>query len=409
MKRLLKVVLWLLVLVILLAAFAPTILSTRFGRWLAEDALGRRLHREVHIGRLDVGWFSGAVVGDVEVKEREGFGDTPFLRIGEIRFPNSMMSLLRSEATLNELTVKGIDVSVVRLADGRLSVDDVAEPSEREPRSGKDEPSPDKPQSEPSLPGWKLPVRVEDVSVTYADKRHGTAVTLEKVELKATYDNGRIDVTDGKGVLNEGQLLFNAHADLRPETFALNVALADVKASSTLSGLAGYLVPILYNPGGAVSGLMYLDLELKGEGFDAASLKTNLTGTSHLEVRDVRIMGSPMLRSMLAAVGGLLGLKHDALTFGSLTAESRIADGRVTTDPIRASHDDDVIVTMAGTTDFDGRIDYRVAFEGKKVDKYLGKWKELFAFRLTGTLSRPVLGLPGLERGLIEGIEGLFK
>lgn len=409
MKRLLKIVLWAVLVLVVLVALGPTILSTSLGRWLLESRLQSELGRDVSVGRLEVGWLSGFALEDLQVGERAGFGDKPFLRIGSLGFPNSPLALLSPEEPLKAASLERLELSLVRLPDGRLSIDDLTEKKPHEPREEKRD------ESGPSVAGtlgWTIPVRVSEVSVRYDDRKSGTIVTLEKLSLSALYDKGRLDVTEGTGTLNGGQLTFSGSAELaaRPETFELTARVDDAEASSQLSGLAGYLAPLLYNPHGSVSGRWSLDLALSGKGFEKAAMESDLTGKSSLEVRDLAVVGSELMQKIVGLAQKALGEERQAMVFDQLTADSRIGDGRVASD-VRASRKDDFAVLMAGHTDFGGAMRYRVSFEGKKIEKYLGQWKELAGFLLVGTLQKPRVdyALPGSETGLLDSILDMIE
>ena len=416
-RRLLKTVLIVLALLAVLVALGPAILSTGPGRALVEGYLASRLGgRKVSIERLDVGWMSGVDVEEMVISERPGFGDDPFIAVGGVRFPNSLFSLLGSDARLDALTVTDLRVSVVRLIDGRTSTDDLRDKSDGaaagvrqasvvaadvgEAGTGR------------TLPGWTLPVLLKGGRVHFADRKFRTEALVEDLEVTAAYQKGRIDITEGRGRLNGGTLTFAGQVDLasRPEAFEMTVAVAGSKVSSDLSGLRlpllGYLFPPLFNPLGTTSGMLNLDASVTGRGFDRASLESDLAGESRLEVRDLRIEGSESMKVITDWLSGRLKLSQDALAFDALTAEGRIGDGRVRSDRIRAWHGNDFAMLMSGETDFDGRLDYRMSFEGDKVEKYLGPAQPLLVLLLRGTLERPRIdvGLPGSKEGVIDTI-----
>ncbi len=304
-------------------------------------------------------------------------------------------------------------MSIVRLADGRLSVedlglkgdDDVAPPATKTAgligaavaSSG----NPGKPKRPPQI---AMPIVADGGRVRYRDEQLRTNVLLDGLLLDMHYDRGKVRIVRLAGTLNEGRLELTASADLsvRPQPFEIAVTVSGCKASSDLSAL-GLQAPLLYNPFGRTSGTVGLDLRLTGLGFEKADLAAHLKGHSLLEVRDLRLEGSQMLAAVLEPLK--LG---NALTFDLLCARSVIADGRVTSVPpdgdIRAEHGEDVWLTMTGWTAVDGRMDYRVSFGGKKVEAsgigaLARQWVEP---RLTGTLSQPQVGvgLPGSQESL---------
>jgi len=416
-RRLLKTVFIVLLALVILVALAPTILSTSLGRFLVEGHLRTRLGgREVSVGKLDVGWLSGVAVEAIEVKERPGFGDVPLVKVGSVRFPNSLFSLMGSDANLETLTVTDVAISVVRQVDGRLSIEDLTERSEdvdgQVQKAAIVSAGVKEADGSRALPGWTLPVLLKGGRFHFTDRRFKSEALLEDMEITAAYRKGRVEITDGRGRLNDGTLTFSGHTDLavQPEPFELTVAVADSKVSSDLSGLRlpmlGYLFPPLFNPLGTTSGSLNLDLSLAGRGFDRPSLESDLTGESHLEIRELRIEGSETMKVITGWLTARLKLAHDAILLDALTATAKIADGRVRSDRIRAWHGEDFAMVMSGETDFDQRINYRISFEGDKVEKYLGPAQPLLVFLLRGTLEnpRPDIALPGSKDGVIDTI-----
>jgi len=293
---------------------------------------------------------------------------------------------------LNELRISRPEVSIVRLADKQLSIADLVAEEGQEKGPAKPSSGGEKKRRAP----WPhvLPVAVEAGRLQYSDKLLSTSVVLEELNVAAVYDHGRAELTSCRARLNEGELSASGHADLRekPEPFDLTVNLKDAKATADLWGL-GYLVPILHNPFGKTSGVINFDLSLAGRGLAGQALKENLTGDSRLVVRDVRIEGSPAVKTMTGLLGKAFKLEHDALTLDELAANGRIARGRVTSDEIRAAHGQDFTMRMSGHTAFDGQVSYRLSFSGDKIDKYLLGVNRYLGLKLGGTLSKPKFSL----------------
>ena len=433
MKKVLKVLLVVLAALVVLVALGPTILSTGFGRRLAEWALAAELGRSVSMGRLEVGYFSGTLIERLEIGPRAGFGDEPLVKLERLECDSTLLDLIRADE-LAEVSIEKLELSVVRLADGRMSIDDLA--------GGKDRPTPaaevktassvgtllsapsDEPAADAGDHGDKeppaaitVPLSMSKMRFHFRDEQFKTDVTLEDLDVQARYDKGLVEVTHCAGKLNEGELTMTASVDLRhrPETFQVDLKVSGCKATSDLSGL-GLQVPLLYNPLGKTRGVVSLDLSLSGRGFEKEDLKAHLAGRSVLEVRELTLEGSKMLAPLLAQFGW-----GNALTFGQLKAESSIAGGRITSGPpggeIRASHSDEVTLVMTGYTTFDGEIDYLLKFGGKKVDKarYANLAQELVQPKLKGTLGEPqvAIGLLGGEGELklddLKKLKDLFK
>jgi len=433
MRKVLKVLLVVLAALVVLVALGPTILSTGFGRRLAEWALEGGLGRSVSIGRLEVGYFSGTRIERLEIGPRAGFGDEPLVKLERLECDSTLLEVIWADE-LAEVSIEKLELSVVRLADGRMSIDDLTRGKDgltsaaevKTASSGgtllsapSDEPAADAGDHDDkeSPPAITVPLAMSKMRFHFRDEQFKTDVTLEELDVKVRYDKGLVEVTDCTGKLNEGELTMTASVDLRrrPEAFQVDLKITGCKTTSDLSGL-GLQVPLLYNPLGKTSGILGLDISLSGRGFKKDNLKAHLKGHSVLEVRDLTLEGSKMLGSLLARFGW-----GNALTFGQLKADSRIADGRITSalpeGGIRASHSDEVTLVMTGYTTFDGEIDYLLKFGGKRIEKapYADLAQELVQPKLKGTLSEPevAIGLLGTDSELklddLRKLRDLFK
>lgn len=423
-KRKKRILLVVLVLVVALVAAAPTLISTSVGCRAAEAYLSLKLHRSVTLGRLTVGYFHGTRVEDLRIGTRPGFGDKPFVQLKTLTCDTTLLGTIFSNR-FEEVHIEQLEVSVVRLADGRLSIEDlIRKDDNKDERQGDDDAPPAKaagllaaasPADEADEPPQiTVPVVAAGGRFHYRDEQFQTDVLLEEFALDMLYDRGKVEVTRCTGRLNDGELSLTSTVDLcvRPQPFDAIFKLTGCKASSDLSGL-GLQVPLLYNPFGKTSGTINIDVSLSGSGFQAADLQSHLKGRSLLEVRDLRLEGSKMLGKVLEPLK-----MGNALTFDVMRAQSVIADGRVTSSPpdgeIRASHQDEVTLLMTGWTDMDGRMDYRLAFSGKKIEQssYGALAQQFVQPRLTGTLAEPqvALGLPGTDESLnLEDLKSKLK
>ena len=443
MKKLLKVLLIVLGVLVILVALGPTIVSTGFGRRLAAWAMQGKLGRKVSIGRLEIGYFSGTLIERLEIGQKAGFGDEPLVSLERLECGSTLLEALLGDE-LAEVRIDKLELTVVRLTNGRTSIDDLLEKDEDEKETAQAPPAgggtgdAEKPpaaasaqdeaadrstqrlstgeQREPP-PGVVVPLVISKMRLHFRDEQLKTDVTLEELDVTARYDRGLFEVTECTGKLNEGRLAMTVKVDLRqrPELFDFALKITGCKADSDLSGL-GLLVPLLYNPLGKTSGTIDLDVSLSGRGFDMDNLQAHLEGRSLLEIRDLRLEGSKMLEPLLGRFG--LG---KVLKLGELKARSLIADGRITSSPpeggIRASHKDEVTLVMTGTTTFDQRIDYTLKFGGTKIEKarYGKLAQDLVQPKLRGTLSKPevAIALLGTDSELklddLRKLKDLFK
>jgi hypothetical protein len=445
-KRTLKILGLVLVGLAVLALLAPTLLSTRPGRSFAESYASGRLNRTVHIGELDLGWWSGLEVGKVEVAERPDFvlppaavvgtkvaapAPVPFVKFDRLRCPNALLALLGS-GTLKELSLTGLEVNIVHLADGRLSTDDLRPSEEPAATAAKPPtsaaataptatPAPAKPVSKETVtqekpvapvappvsaakpgsaapavtavaplsektidrPAFTMPLAVQGAKLTFADQKTKTAVVLDRLDVAATYDAGHVVVSSAAGRVNEGTLQSSGDLNLcaAPTPFQVKATLRGVKASANLAPLLGHFAPLLYEPAGLTGALIDFDLTLAGRGFAKPDLRAHLAGESRLKVTHLKLGESPMAHAIAEVI--MFGKLLDSDT---LTAGGQIAQGRITSQgdgAIRTSYRGQPTMTLAGYTDFDGGISYAVTLEGELSNL------NVLDVTLEGTLKKP--------------------
>ncbi len=85
--------------------------------------LSRKLHRQVKIGRLSVGFFS-ASLSDVSVADREGFGDEPFVTLRSAKASVHPLKLLQGRLVIEHIKAQKPVVVIKRDAQGELNVSD---------------------------------------------------------------------------------------------------------------------------------------------------------------------------------------------------------------------------------------------------------------------------------------------
>ncbi len=408
-KRALKIIAVTLVVLTALAALAPTLLSTGPGRHVAETIAAARLHRAVHVERLDFGWTTGVYIEKLTIAEREGFGTEPFVALAALRCPNSLLSLFGSE-NLNETEIDGLAVNISRLDDGRLSIGDLIGKETTSPAKPGAAPGPAAPSVKRSPPALAMPFRLTAAKVTFTDSTLATEALLTDCAVTGSYEAGLVTVA-GTGRLNEGDLVFSGHLDRRaaPAPFDLQAALTNARASNRTSAL-GYQAPILYNPTGLTTGTFDLDVKLAGCGFGRTALAAGLTGESHLQVRDLRLEKSKFLAKLAKALPGLK--IDDPLELGTLTSDSRVGGGRITSPDVELVRQDDVLLILSGWSNLaTGAINYKITSKSKKLEK-VESLAALVDLRLMGTLQEPKVevGLAGKDTTIdVKKMIDLFK
>jgi uncharacterized protein involved in outer membrane biogenesis len=409
-KRAFKIVTLALLFLAALTVLAPTLLSTGPGRHVAETIAAARLHRTVHVERLDFGWTTGVYIEKLTISERLGFGTEPFLTLDTLHCPNSLLALL-GHGQLKETALDGLAVNIARLEDGRLSIGDLTGQTTRPAAQTQPQnQTASAPSAKRSPPTFAMPFRLTGAKLTFTDSTLATEALLTDCSVTGSYEAGLVTIT-GSGRLNNGDLVFSGHLDRRaaPAPFDLAAALKNAKASNRTSAL-GYQAPILYNPTGLTTGTFDLDVKLAGRGLARADLAANLAGESHLRVRDLRLEKSKFLAKLAKALPGLK--IEDPLELGDLTSDSTIGGGRITSPDIELVRQGDPLLILSGWSDFaTGGINYKISSKSKKLEK-VEPFAALVDLRLVGTLQDPKVefGLAGKDTTIdVKKMIDLFK
>ena len=148
-----------------------------------EKALGRK----VTVGRVETTFLPvlGAEVKDVAIQGRQGAGPDALLKIGDIVFQIDLWTALKSMGTdvrLSALVIRGLEVNVVREADGKMSFDDiVTRLAEGAPPEEK--PKPLDPEARKFIENLQLKrIALEDGKVRFIDKATGGAPAETRIE-----------------------------------------------------------------------------------------------------------------------------------------------------------------------------------------------------------------------------------
>jgi AsmA protein len=161
-----------LVLLALLVTFLlPSLVNLERYRTLLAQRVARSLGRDVALGALRVSLWGGvgAEAKGVRVGQAPGFGAEPFLAADALRIRVELLPLLRGQVKVTSAVLERPRVRLVRLQDGRWSVDDLF----KSPPPG----GPSRSPGEPARPG-KVPLAaglvLADVSV-----RNGEVALVE--------------------------------------------------------------------------------------------------------------------------------------------------------------------------------------------------------------------------------------
>jgi AsmA protein len=240
--KLLKIALWLVGGLILLAGVAVAIFAATFdpNRYrddverLVKERTGRTLQLK---GPLEMAFWPslGARVSGVELSERAA--DRQFLSLASAHASVALMPLLRGEVTVDRVRLAGLKAQIVKDKDGRFNFQDLIEPKPGE-----------KPAAKPAPKGESAPVKfdiagiqIENAALSYRDLASGQELALSNFNLEtgriAENAQGKIDLSTGLKRNQpplDAKLALNGTYSLKPE--AIGVDFSARLDDSTIKG-----------------------------------------------------------------------------------------------------------------------------------------------------------------------------
>lgn len=257
---------------------------------LAEKAL----HRSVQLGDIKIGIFSGIVLKDLAILEKEG--SEPFVRAGSVTLKYQFLPLLSKRIVVDEILVGSPNISVIRKEDGSLNYSDIL--IKKEPK--------EKPSADVDLLVSKI--SLSKGKLIFED-RSGKAPTpfrysLDDVEfssndmaLDRTFPFKASAKVTGASLALEGKA---ANLSTKPSLDA-NFSLTGADLKKIVAGLPPKFTVKLkpYDP----AGIMNAKLHLSG----AVSAPMQLIKSGEFELKDITFNLSGALRLVLAGKMALKG------------------------------------------------------------------------------------------------------
>ncbi|MHC4821334.1 MAG: hypothetical protein ACYTDX_06405, partial [Planctomycetota bacterium] len=191
----------------------------------------------------------------------------------------------------------------------------------------------------------------------------------------------------------------------------LEVAAKGVQVDRALTTLLERVVPIFsVGDEGSMSGKLSTSLTLDASGVDWKAAKKSMKGNGSLSVDDGVIRNSGIMGQIMSLLGG-----GDDLEFSNATTKFRVEKRRVWNDNLIIDGEDAPMV-LKGSTDFQGRLDYKISAKAlnlskrdrKKFKKLLDKDGNL-PFGLKGTLDKPKIKKPNIKDLAGKGVKDKLK
>lgn len=315
MKKIIKLVAWLLaalvITVVAAAIIIPLVIDPNDYRDEISAAVKKQTGRELNIeGEIKLSLFPwlGVRLGAMQLSNAEGFGPAPFARIGEADVRVKLLPLLRREVEMEKIVLHGLEANLGRRADGSTNWDDLvgaaapAVPAEQKAPADAAPADPAAALGAIALGGLEL----RDAKVVWDDAQAGARYAIEhfNLEISAIRLNEPFDITlefdvDSNQPQLRGHLRFASRVtlDLQGQKYRLDATTLAADVQSALI------------PGGKASARLQADVQadLKAQTASIAGLK--------LEAQGVTVQGKVDASSILAqpdAVGSVQIIVSDA-------------------------------------------------------------------------------------------------
>lgn len=424
--KLLRRVLVVVVLLLVAGYFGiPWLVGTSWAREKVKSAMARETGRQVELGDISFGWFSGLTVKDVSVAQKKGqsSADGPLFELGALKLDVGISHLLAKKIVVKTLTVEKARIVIIRDQNGRFNFSDLlGKPSEsKQPgptvsHAPSPLPSPGK-AGTPSSSGTGGPhvvanVDIEDGTILYVDEPLGSRIELKNIQAKATWNDGKLDLSlDSE--LNGGQVKVRATADLSRSPAPYQVSDLTIEGARFDSNLAalGIFLPLAGDSPQKASGTLSFHVsDLTGKGLDLERIRKSLTAKGDLTLKGGALVSGPVTQLYgaldkigagdLSALGSSAGAKELAIRL--LTSTFAIEDGKVETKDMKVKGAG-IDLALTGYTSLAGDLHYQVVAsaltkliqKNDRLKQALGD-QQTIPLVLEGTLSDPKITLePG--------------
>lgn len=311
---------------------------------LVQDETGR----PIRLGGLKLGVFGGVYLRDLEIGTTGATTD-PWFKAGLAQIDVSVLQLLAGQLEPSKIEVHGLDLRVLRRSDGSLELADLLTrrptKSQASSAAGNETPS-------------ALEIVIDNGKITIVDEPSDTRLNLTQIQGHAVWQGRQLCVQNLQASLNGGtlELAFLLDRTTKEPVFETRVRADGIELDQGANALV-YLLPILAGTTdhGALDGRIDANLYAKGQGATAEALRRTLKGQGTIHVDSIALERS----RFFVELRNLVELPEDKVRVGSVKSDFTIQGGRVATDNLTLEVAN-IPIVLAGWTDFDGRIDYRI-------------------------------------------------
>ncbi|HMB07831.1 MAG TPA: AsmA-like C-terminal region-containing protein [Isosphaeraceae bacterium] len=373
------------------------IIPTDWARVRIEGAISQATGRTVHLESLQIGVLGGVRLTNLEIGA-PGSAQDPWLKVGSASVNVTLLQLLFGQAEPTDARVDGIALRVLRRADGSLELADLIPSAPADAR-----PTADSGEGHCALGG--LEVGINKAHVLVIDEPSRTRLEFSDVEGRATWQHRRATIHELRGMLNGGAFELTAQLDgaTAPPGFEGELRARGVALGEGMDVL-GYLVPVVAGTSDRledkIDGRIDVNLYLRGQGLTRDAIRRSLVGHGAVGLDPIRLDGS----KILAELANLVELPT-RVRVGSVKTDFEIKRGRVRTEDLTVNVAK-VPLVLAGWTDFDGRLDYRLTADGLS-DRLPGKVRNLLAELAIDPKNPAALKVRGSLEALTVTIDGV--
>jgi AsmA protein len=379
----------------LIVAAAPTDWARRHLIAILE----RRSGRSVGLESLSMCFGGGVDLVNLKIGSPGGLAD-PWLETNKVHLNVNPLRFVIGWLDATDLEIVGARLRVQRRADGSLELADLV----RAPR-------PSKPGASESRLGGRLRFRLQDARIHLLDEPTRSSVTLEHVEGEGVWEDGKNVNATLYGFVNGGPFQLAGSLDRTPgrPSFEGRFNADRVRLDDGMAVLR-YLVPVLAGASPTFGGVLKMEMYLRGEGETVGRLRETLLGHGLITIDPIELEKTELLEEVERAVT-LLGRSRVA----SLNTDFAVRQGRVTTRRLALQMAKAPLV-IAGWTDFDGKLDYRMGLEGL-ADRVPDRARRLLSqldvdldalstLRLSGTVDDLTVSLTARNAGPSSSLDG---
>ncbi len=241
------------------------------------------------------------------------------------------------------------------------------------------------------------------------DEPSKSVLHLRNVEGDASREGKRVVVNNMRGNLNGGPFQFSGQLDRSGGELALELKFrAEKVVLDDGMRLIRYVVPVLADSTLDLKGQLDSDLHIQGKGKTWETMSRTLAGRGAVAINPIDLDGSPVVTEL----SKIVDLKRQGRV-ASIKSDFAIGNRRVTTDHFVLDVGR-VALSLAGWTDFDGNLEYRINLNGlddrlpDTARRFLSdlnvEMKTLKVLTLRGTINQMVVELNGvsLDRDLLR-------